>query len=173
MQVGVGIGVDPGIVGEEVLHGVETMIDRHRVDGVAEMPLAGEVGLIAVLLEELGDGRRLRTKFVGVAGRDHDRERGAYRQAAGHERGAAGGATRLPVPFGEGRALGGEPVEVRGRGVAGLATAIDAEVTPAGVVGHEHDSQQVKRGQTTPKHGQKCNKSVYLGLNVRYCSVSG
>ncbi len=139
VQVGVSISVNPGVVGEEILHGVETVIDRHGVDGVAQVPFSREIGLVIVLLEEFRDGRCLRPDPVGIAGRDDHREGGAHGQASGHERGAAGGAACLPIPFRERRSLGRQLVEVRGRRVARLAAAIDAEVPPAGIVGHDHD----------------------------------
>ena len=67
------VGIDPGVVGGELFHLVETVLDGIELGHVAKMPFAGEVSLIAVLPEELGDGRRLRPKAVRVAGNDHDR----------------------------------------------------------------------------------------------------
>jgi len=115
------------------------MIDRHGVDRVAQMPFPRKIGLVTVLLEKFRDGRRLRSNPVRVARRDHHRQGGAHREASGHERGATGRATRLPVPFRERRALGRQLVEVRRRRVAGLAAAIDAEIPPARIIGHDHD----------------------------------
>src|SRR5204863_4553677 len=95
---GVRVGIDAGIVSGEFLHLVEAMLDGvgHRL--IAEMPFAREVSAIAILLKELGNGRSLGAKIVFVAGGDDDRERGADRDAPGHERGAPCGATRLAIP---------------------------------------------------------------------------
>ena len=73
--VGVVVGIDAGIVGGEVPHLVEAMLDRIGVGLVAEMPLAGEVRRIAVFLEELGDRRRFLPQTVLIARSNHDRER--------------------------------------------------------------------------------------------------
>ena len=81
---------------------------------VAEMPLAGEIGAITVLLEEFRDRRRLPPEAIPVAGNDDDRERRADWDAAGLERGAACRATCLPVPIAEQRAFLGEAINVRG-----------------------------------------------------------
>jgi len=48
------------------------MFDWVELGLVAEVPLAGEVSGIAVLLVELGNGRRLFPEAVRVAGNDDD-----------------------------------------------------------------------------------------------------
>ncbi len=105
---GVVVGVDARIVGGELLHLVEAVLDRVELGLVAEMPLAREVGRVAVLLEELGDRRRLRLQAVLVTGRHDHGQGGADRDAAGDEGRPAGGAARLAVPAREQRALLGE-----------------------------------------------------------------
>jgi hypothetical protein len=54
----VAIRVDARIVGSKLLHFIEAMFNRVELGLIAQMPLAGEVRAISVLLEELGDGRR-------------------------------------------------------------------------------------------------------------------
>ena len=116
------------------------MLGRIGLGLVAQMPFAGEVRRVAVLLEELGDRRRLLAQAVFVARRHHDRQRGADRNASGHERGAAGGATRLAVPVGENGAFLGDPIDVRRRMTeARAASRIATEIIPTGIVGHQHD----------------------------------
>src|SRR5208282_22341 len=123
------IGIGAGVIGGEVLHLVEAVLDRIGFGLVAEMPLAGKIGRIAVLLEELGDRRRLLAQEVRVGGRDNDRQRRADRNAPSDERGAACGATRLPVPVGEGRAFLGDLVDVwSGMAERFAAVGIGAEI---------------------------------------------
>ena len=59
--------------------------------------------------------------------------------AAGHERGPPRGAARLAIPVGENGTLLGDAIDVRGRMAEVRATTIAPEVTPTGVVGHQHD----------------------------------
>jgi hypothetical protein len=139
VQIRIRVGVDPRIIGEEILHRIEAVVDRHGVDRVAQMPLSRKIGLVAVLPEKLCDGRRLRSDLVRIAGRDHHRKGGAYWDASGNERGAAGRAACLAVPLCKRRAAGRELVEDGRRRVAGLAAAKRAEIAPAGIVGHDDD----------------------------------
>src|SRR5207248_9539871 len=107
--------IDSWVVRGEFLHLVEAMLDRVGLGLVAEMPLAREVGRVAVFLEELGDGRGFLAQEVLITRRDDDRQRRADGNAPGDERGAAGGATRLAVPTGEMRAFLGDAIDVWGR----------------------------------------------------------
>src|SRR6185312_8370523 len=61
---GVVVSVNASIVGGKMLHLVEAMLGRIGIRDVAEMPLAREVGGVAVLLEEFGDGRRFLAEIV-------------------------------------------------------------------------------------------------------------
>ena len=136
----VGVVIDTWVVGGEFLHLVEAMLDRVGLGFVAEMPLAREVGRVAVLLEELGDRRGFLAQEVLITRRDDNRQRRADGNAPGNERGAAGGATRLAVPTGEMRAFLGDAIDVWGRMAEVCASARDiTEVIPADVVGHEDD----------------------------------
>src|SRR5213592_939168 len=132
------IGIDARIIGSEHFHFVEAMFDRVELGLITKMPLAREVSAIAVLLEELGDRRRGLGQAVLVARHYHDRKGRADRDASGHERGAAGRATRLTIPAREYGAFLGDAINVRGRVTEVRATTIAPEVAPAGVVGHEH-----------------------------------
>ena len=155
----VAVGIDTRVVGRELLHLVEAVIDRVELLHVAEMPLAGEVGLIAVLLEELGDGRRVRVQAVRVAGNDHDRQRRADRDAPGHERGAARRATGLAVPAREHRAFLGQAIDVRRGMPERRAAVVHTVVAPAHVVAHEHDDVGLllrQRGRRREQRGGEC-----------------
>src|SRR5271167_3955937 len=110
--IGVGIGVDTSVIGGELLHLIEAMIGWVSYRLVAKMPLAGEVGRIAVLLEELGDGWGLGAKVILVARGNHDRQRRADGNSSSDERGASRGATCLAVPTREDSALFGHLVDV-------------------------------------------------------------
>ena len=83
---GVIVGIDARIVGGELSHLVVAMLDGIELGLVAEVPLAREVGPVSVLLEELGDGRRLLPQPVLVSGGDDDRQRRADRNAPGLKR---------------------------------------------------------------------------------------
>ena len=136
---GVAVGIDARIIGGELLHLVEAVLDRVELGHVTEMPLAGEVRLVPVLLVELGDGRRLFPEPVLVAGNNHDRKRRADRDAPGHERGAARGAAGLAVPAREHRAFLGKAIEVRRRVPERLAAEVGPQIRPPRVVTHQHD----------------------------------
>jgi len=115
------------------------VLDRVHLGLVAKMPLAGEIGGVPVLLEELGDGRRFLLEPVLVAGTDDDRQRRADRDATGLKRGTTSGAARLPVPAGEQHTFPGEAIDVGRRMAEGASTTgIGAKITPAEVVAHNY-----------------------------------
>src|SRR4029077_8552807 len=123
-----------------MFHLVEAMLNRIGIGLVTQMPLAREVGRVAVFLEEFGDRRRLLPEAVFVSRGNHDRERRTDRDTPGHERGAAGGATCLAVPAGEDGSLLGYAVDIRCRMTeTGASARIATEIIPSGVVGHKHD----------------------------------
>ena len=135
----IAVGIDTRIVCRELLHLVETVIDRVELLHVAKMPLAGEVGRLPVLLVEFSDGRRVRGQAVRVAGNNHDRQCRANRDPPGHERGAARRAARLTVPAREHRAFPGHAINVRRRMPKRRTAEVHTVVAPANVVAHEHD----------------------------------
>src|SRR5258708_16532707 len=86
-----------------MFHLVEAMLNRIGIGLVPQMPLAREVGRVAVFLEEFGDRRRLLPKAVFVSRGNYDRERRADRHTPGHEGSTPSSAARLAVPPGEDR----------------------------------------------------------------------
>src|SRR5260370_14970684 len=98
-----------------MFHLVEAMLNRIVSGLVPQMPLAREVGRVAVFLEEFGDRRRFLPKAVLVARGNYDREGRADRNTPGHERCAAGGAARLTVPAREDGPLPGDGIDGRCR----------------------------------------------------------
>src|SRR5262245_16447099 len=129
------------------------------------MPFTREVRRVAVLLEKLGDGRRLLAEKVLVARGYHDRQRGADGDAPGDERRAARRATGLTVPGGEQRAFLGKPIDVRGRVTEVRAAVIDPEIVPAGVVLHQHEDVGLLllRGRRVARDpGKKCDAKQRL-----------
>src|SRR6476620_5405220 len=104
------------------------------------MPLAREVGLVAILLEELGDRRRFLLKAVLVTWGDHNRQGRADRNASDDKRGTTRRAARLTIPTGERHTFLGDAINVGGRvAKRPAASCVGAEITPTGVVCHEHD----------------------------------
>src|ERR1700744_5436085 len=99
------------------------MIGRisHRL--IAEVPFAGEIRRVAILLEELSDRRRLGPQIVFISRSHDDRECCTNRNAPGHERGASRRATRLSIPTGKHGTLLGHPVDVRSGMTEGCTSA--------------------------------------------------
>jgi hypothetical protein len=116
------------------------MFNRVELGLITQMPLAREVRAIAVLLEELGDRRRGFRQAVLIARHHHHRERRTDGYTPGHERGAAGGTTRLTIPTREHGSFLGDAIDVRGRMAEVRAPTIGTKIVPAGVVGHQHDN---------------------------------
>src|SRR5262249_21621789 len=99
----------------ERLHLVEAVLDRVRIGLVAEMPFAGEIGRVTVLLEELGDGRRLLAQMIFVTRSHDDRQRRTNGNPPGDERAASRRAARLAVPTRKHGPFLGDLVDMRGR----------------------------------------------------------
>src|SRR5262249_22728926 len=110
---GVAVRVDTWIVRGEGFHLVKAVLDWIGIGFVAQMPLPREVRRIAVLVEELRDGRRLFAQCVLVAWRNDNWERRANREAPGHQGGATRRAAGLSVPAREHRAFLCDLVDVR------------------------------------------------------------
>ena len=107
----------------------EGRAELRRVGIVAVVPFAEDAGAIAVGLEALGDGRFLQRQFAADLRRGAD----ADRMAPGQQHRAR---RRADAPAHELRqfdALREEPVDVR----RGHAAAVDAQVAPADIVGHD------------------------------------
>ena len=123
------VGIDTRVICRELLHLVEAVIDRIELFHVAEMPFAGKVSLVTVVLVELGDGRRVRVQPVRVAGNHHNGERGANRDATGHEGSTARRAACLAVPTGKDRPFLCETINIR-RGMPEGRAAVVNTVVP-------------------------------------------
>jgi hypothetical protein len=104
--------------------------------GMAEVPLAHHVGLVAGLFEGLGERALVDRQAVAVAREDHERLKAVTdRITARHQCGAGRGAHRHAVEGLASRARSRELVEIRR---LDLAAAI-AEVGVAEIVGHDED----------------------------------
>ena len=136
-RVGVGVGVE--MIEADILHLVVALRVGQRVVGLAEVPLAGEEGLVAARLEHRGQRPFGRRQAAALA---LERDRGhaaAVRDAAGLHRGPAGRAARLGVERQERHALVGQAVDIGRRHAAALAAAIGAEVAVAVIVGDDQE----------------------------------
>src|SRR5258708_20399442 len=91
------------------------MLDRVGLGFVAEMPLAREVGRVALLLEELVDRRGFLAQEVLITRRDDDRQRRADGNGPGDQPGPSSGAPRLPLQSGGIRPFLAPPINVGGR----------------------------------------------------------
>src|SRR5215510_9163623 len=138
MQFRISIGVDPGIVSEEMLHLVKAVLGRKSIRRVPQMPLARHVRCIAVLLVKLGDGGYRFVKLVRVTGSNYHRQRGSNGNTSSDERGTPRRATGLSVPSGKPNPFRCHTVEIRRRRAASLAAAIGTQVAPAHVVPKNH-----------------------------------
>ena len=112
---------------------VEAVGGRQVLVGVAEVVLAELTGLVALRLEQLGDGNVPRLQPFLRAGQADLEHAGAEADLAGDEARATGGAALLAVPVGEQRAFLRDAVDVR-RLVAHHALVVGADVPVADVV---------------------------------------
>ena len=112
---------------------------RQRVVGLAEMPFAGEEGLVAGGLEHRRQRPLRRRQPAGLALEGHGGHAAAVRDAPGLHGGAAGRAARLGVEGEERHPFRRQTVDVGGRHAASDAAAVGTEVAVAGVVRDDHD----------------------------------
>ena len=105
-RIAIGVGVE--MIEAAILHLVVALRIRQRVIGLAEMPLAGEEGLVAAGLQHRGQRPFRGRQATAFALEGHGRHAAAVRDAAGLHRGAAGRATRLGVEREERHAFGRE-----------------------------------------------------------------
>ena len=68
----VAVGVNAGVIRSELLHLIEAVFDGVGLGLVTQVPLAREVGRIAVLLEELRNRGGLFAQSILIAGGDHN-----------------------------------------------------------------------------------------------------
>ena len=153
-MLGLLFGVQVIEVAEEL---VEAVDGRQMLVAVAEMVLAELAGLVAVRLQQLGDGRVLLHQPFVRAGQADLGQAGADRRLAGDEGGAPGGAALLAVPVGEQGALFGDPIDVR-RPVPHHAQVVGADVVPADVIAPDDEDVRLRRGlrpcRRRVRHGQ-------------------
>ncbi len=64
MLLGIRVGVDSGVVGQEVFHFIVAEVSRERFLDVTQMPLAGEIGLVPAVLEPLTHTPAPRQKII-------------------------------------------------------------------------------------------------------------
>src|ERR1700756_3020495 len=112
--VGVGIGIDTGVIGGELFHLIEAVLNRVGLGLVAKVPLTRKVRRIAVFLEELGNGRSFFSEKVLVSWSHHDRQRRADGNSSRDERGTSSRAACLAIPACKRGALFCHAVNIRG-----------------------------------------------------------
>ena len=134
-RIGIGVGVE--VIEADILHLVVALGVGQRVVGLAQVPFAGEVGLVAALLQHRRQRPFRRRQAAALALEGHGRHAAAVGDAARLHRRPSRRAARLGVEGEEGHALAGQAVDVRRRHAAPFAAAIRTEVTVAGVVGHD------------------------------------
>ncbi len=172
----VAVGVRVQVVQERVLHHVVALGVGQRVVGLTQMPLAGEVGLVARGLEDGGQGPLRLRQPAALALEGHRRHAAAVRDASGLHRRAPRRAAGLRVEREEGHPLVRHAVE-GGRGhSAPFAASIGTEVPIAGVVRHDQQDVRLRRGEGEAREEgqQECNErcgqprltSVHLDLQV-------
>ena len=138
----VAIGVCVEMIEKGVFHLVIALRIGQRVIGLAKMPFAGEIGLVAALLQH-GRQRPFRLRQAAALTLEgHGRQSAAVGDAPRLHCGAAGRAARLRVEGEEGQAFAGQPVDVRRRHAATFAAAVRTKIAIAGVV--RNDQQDVR-----------------------------
>jgi len=112
--------------------GVKPAVGGSQGPGVSQVPLAEQAGVVASLVQALGNGRLAGIEqgatAVGVDGA------GAVVVPAGHQRGAGRGTHGAHIEIREPGAGAGQPVQVRR---ADHRVAMEAKVSPALVIGHD------------------------------------
>ena len=117
---------------------VEAMGGRQGVVGVTEVVLAELTRLVALPLEQLGNGNVPRLEPFLRAGQAYFEHAGTEADLAGNEARATSGAALLAVPVGEQRAFLRDAINVR-RLVAHHALVVGADVPVTNVVSPENE----------------------------------
>ena len=143
-----------------MLHDVIALGIGQRVVGLAQMPLAGEVGLVARLLENGAQGPFRLRQSAALALEGHRRHAAAVRYAPGLDRRTPRRTARLGIEGKERHALVRHPVEVGCGHAASFAAAVDAEITPTGVVGDDQENVGLRRceGKARGDGHQECDQ---------------
>ncbi|MNZ81500.1 hypothetical protein D3C78_1001690 [compost metagenome] len=135
LRVGIGVGIE--VIEADVFHHVIPLGVGQRIVVFAQVPFAGEVGVIATGLEHRGQRPLSRGQTATLALEGHGGHAAAVRNASGLHRRPAGGATGLGVERVKGCAFCGQLVDAGGRHASADTPAIGAQVTVAGVVGDD------------------------------------
>ena len=133
------IGVRVEVVEEGVLHLVIAMRDRQGIVRFPQMPLAGEVCVVAALLQHRGQGPFGRGQATTLTLKRHRRHAAPVRETAGLHGCPARSAAWLPVERPKLNALTGERIEVGSGHAPAFAASVDAQIPPTGIVGDEQD----------------------------------
>ena len=161
--------------GEEAVEVVEAHVLGLGLDVLPHVPLADGLGHVAGVGEQLRD-RDLTLQPTALAVHRRTHQPVAHRQAAGHERRAAGRAARLRVAAREELALACEPVDVRRRRADRDPAAVAAEVAPADVVEDDRARRSVasraRRAWRRPRPPRPGTRSAVRGAPRRVRSAS-
>ncbi|MNV48575.1 hypothetical protein D3C71_1404900 [compost metagenome] len=121
----------------DVFHDVVTLGVGHCIIGFAQVPLAGEVGVVATGFQHGGQGPFRCRQATALALEGH----GGHAASVGNAPGLHGRPTRRATGLGiereEGCALRRQFVDARRRHAATHTAAIGAQVTVAGIVGYD------------------------------------
>ena len=124
---------------------LEAVRGRQRLGVVAEVVLAELAGVVAEIVQELGERRRAGPQVGRASGNFRQGHADAQRIHAGEEGGAPGGAALLGVVVGEHRAFFADAVDVR-RLADHQAAVVDRRLHPADVVAHDEEDVGLLRG---------------------------
>ncbi|MNS01820.1 hypothetical protein D3C72_331110 [compost metagenome] len=134
-RVGVGVGIE--VIQADVFHHVVTLGIWQGVVGFAQMPFAGEIGLIATGFQHRGQCPFSRRQTTALTLEGHRGHAAAVGDAPGLHGCPAGGATGLGIKRKEGSAFLRQLVDAGRRHAATDTAAIGPEVTVAGIVGYD------------------------------------
>ena len=135
----VSISVSVEMIEPAIPHLVIALRIGQRVVGLAEMPLAGEEGLVAAGLEHGGQRPFLLRQAAALALEGHGGHAAAVRDTSGLHCGAAGRAARLRIERKERHSFRRHAVNVGSRHAAADTATVGPEIAIAGVVRHDHD----------------------------------
>jgi len=141
----IAVGVCVQVVQADVLHLVVALSVGQRVVGLAQVPLAGEVGLVAALLEHGGQRPLRRGQPSALALEGHGRHAAAIWDATGLHGRPARRAARLRVEREERHPFVGHTVDVGRRHAAPRTAAVRAQVTVPGVVRDDEEDVRLAR----------------------------
>ncbi|MNF62714.1 hypothetical protein D3C84_443990 [compost metagenome] len=134
-RVGVGVGIE--VIKADVFHHVIALGIGQRVISFAQMPFAGEVGVVATGFQHRGQRPFGSRQTAALTLKGHGGHAAAVGDAPGLHGGPARRATGLGVKRIEGGALGGQLINARGRHASPDTATVGAQVTVAGVVGDD------------------------------------